>query len=128
MALAGPVDPKTGIMYSPPNLPMLDGVSFKSLLHGKVNTPIFVGNDATLAALGEYHYGAGAGAHTLVYLTVSTGIGGGIVVNGQPIWGAHGMAGELGHMTIDRHGAGCKCGHVGCPGVSRFGDGGSGQS
>ena len=114
LALAGPVDPKTGIMYSPPNLPMLDGVSFKSLLHGKVNAPIFVGNDATLAALGEYHYGAGAGAHTLVYLTVSTGIGGGIVVNGQPIWGAHGMAGELGHMTIDRHGAGCKCGHVGC--------------
>ena len=114
LALAGPVDPDTGIMYDPPNLPMLDGISFKTLLHGKVRAPIFVGNDATLAALGEYHYGSGAGAHTLVYLTVSTGIGGGVVVNGQPMWGAHGMAGELGHMTIDRYGDRCKCGHVGC--------------
>ena len=115
LGLAGPIDPETGIMYSPPNIPGLDGVSFKSLWKNKVKWPVLVGNDATLAALGEYRYGAGVGAHTLIYLTVSTGIGGGIVVNGRPLMGVHGMAGELGHMCIDRHGPLCKCGSTaGC--------------
>ena len=114
LGLAGPIDPETGIMYSPPNIPGLDGVSFKSLWGNRVEWPVLVGNDATLAALGEYRYGGGVGAHTLVYLTVSTGIGGGVVVNGRPLMGAYGMAGELGHMCIDRHGPLCKCGSTGC--------------
>ena len=114
MGLAGPVDPDTGVMYMPPNIPGLDGVSFKSLWEPQVELPIMVGNDATLAALGEYRYGAGVGARTLVYMTISTGIGGGIVVEGRPIWGANGMAGELGHMSIDVNGRRCKCGSVGC--------------
>jgi len=114
IAIAGPVDPETGIIYSPPHIPGLDGVSFKSLWGKRWDWPLLVGNDATLAALGEYHYGSGSGAHTLVYITISTGIGGGMVVNGRPLMGAHGMAGELGHMTVDRNGPRCKCGNIGC--------------
>ena len=114
LALAGPVDPQSGTMYRPPNIPSLDGVSFKQLLKGKVDCPVFVANDATLAALGEYRYGAGVGAHTLVYLTISTGIGGGVVIEGRPMMGAKGMAGELGHMSIAVGGPLCKCGNQGC--------------
>ena len=110
LGLAGPVDPETGIMYRPPNIPDLDGVSFKALWQGKLEWPVVTGNDATLAALGEYVYGASAGANTLVYITISTGIGAGIVIDGRPLWGAHGMAGEVGHMTIDWNGVPCKCG------------------
>ena len=114
MALASPVDPESGIMYNPPNLPALDGVSFKSIWEQKLDCPVMVGNDATLAALGEYRYGSGSGARTLVYMTISTGIGGGVVIDGRPLMGAYGMAGELGHMCVDRNGPRCKCGHVGC--------------
>ena len=114
MGVAGPVDVATGTMYNPPNIPVLDGVSFKSLWENRVSWPILVGNDATLAAMGEYHYGAGVGSRTLVYITISTGIGGGIVVDGRPLMGANGMAGELGHMSIDRNGPLCSCGHTGC--------------
>ena len=114
MALASPVDPETGIMYSPPNIPGLDGVSFKALWENRVQWPVLVGNDATLAALGEYRYGAGVGARTLVYITISTGIGGGIVIDGSPLMGANGMAGELGHMSINLEAPDCKCGHAGC--------------
>ena len=114
LGLAGPIDPDTGIMYDPPNIPALDGVSLKSLWEPRVEWPVLVGNDATLAALGEYRYGAGADARMLVYLTVSTGIGGGVVIDGRPMMGARGMAGELGHMTVDRNGPIDKCGNVGC--------------
>ena len=114
MAVASPVDPETGIIYSPPNIPGLDGVSLKSLWEKKLGWPILTGNDATLAALGEYRYGGGENARTLVYITISTGIGGGMVFDGRPVAGAYGMAGELGHMCIDRRGPRCKCGNVGC--------------
>ena len=114
MALAGPVDPETGIMYSPPNNPGLDGVSLKALWEKRVECPVLVGNDATLAALGTYRYGVGVGAHTLVYITISTGIGAGVVVDGRPMMGAHGMAAELGHMKVQKNGPMCQCGHEGC--------------
>ena len=114
IAVASPVDPKTGIMYAPPNLMNLDGVSFKKIWLDKGRWPVITGNDATLAALGEYTYGAGMGSKTLVYITQSTGIGGGIVADGRLIEGAYGMAGEIGHMCIDASGPLCKCGHRGC--------------
>ncbi len=114
LAVASPVDPDTGIMYAPPNLMNLDGVSFKKIWLDKGPWPVLTGNDATLAALGEYTYGAGKGSKTLVYITQSTGIGGGIVNDGRLVEGAHGMAGEIGHMCIDASGPLCKCGHRGC--------------
>ena len=114
LAVASPVDPETGIMYAPPNLMNLDGVSFKKIWLDKGSWPVLTGNDATLAALGEYTYGVGKGSKTLVYITQSTGIGGGIVDDGRLVEGSYGMAGEIGHMCIDASGPPCKCGHRGC--------------
>ena len=123
IAVAGPVDGETGTLYDPPNLPALDGVSLKARWEPLVGYPVWVGNDANLAALGEFHYGAGRDAasqgtppKTLVYVTVSTGIGGGVVNRGQVFLGASGLAAEIGHMTIDRSEPApqCKCGNRGC--------------
>ena len=123
IAVAGPVDAETGALFDPPNLRALDGVSLKTLWEGELGCPVYVGNDATLAALGEFHHGAGREAReqgaepkTLVYMTVSTGIGGGVVDGGQMFVGAGGLAGEVGHMTIDYTDAAppCLCGNSGC--------------
>lgn len=123
IAVAGPVDAETGTLYDPPNLKALDGVSLKSLWQRELGCPVYVGNDATLAALGEYHYGAGRESRehgsppkTLVYMTISTGIGGGVVDRGQMFLGARGLAGEVGHMTIDHtpSAPSCLCGSRGC--------------
>ena len=123
IAVAGPVDAETGTLYDPPNLPGLNGVSLKDRWEPLVGYPVWVGNDANLAALGEFHYGAGKDAtsqgtppRTLVYVTVSTGIGGGVVDRGQVFLGAGGLAAEIGHMTIDRSESApqCQCGNRGC--------------
>ena len=123
IAVAGPVDAETGTLYDPPNLPSLDGVSLKALWEPLLGYPVWVGNDANLAAMGEFHYGAGKDAasrgtppRTLVYVTVSTGIGGGVVNRGQVFLGASGLAAEIGHMTIDRSESApqCQCGSRGC--------------
>ena len=113
-SLASPVDPDTATMYNPPNLPGWDGFSPKSLLEETFHIPVWAANDATLGAIGEHAYGIGQGVTNLIYLTVSTGIGGGIIVDGNPILGARGFAGELGHISIDRNGPSCSCGNVGC--------------
>ena len=108
VAVAAPVDAETGTLHDPPNLPALNGVSLKSTWESSLGYPVLVGNDANLAALGEYHYGAGLEAgrqgnppRTLVYLTISTGIGGGVIDGGRMLLGAHGLAAEMGHMVID---------------------------
>jgi glucokinase len=76
--------------------------------------PVYIENDANAAALGEYLFGAGRGCGNMVYLTISTGIGGGIILNGQLFEGTSGTAGELGHMSIDWQGESCPCGNRGC--------------
>ena len=123
IAVAGPVDANTGTLRQPPNLPALDGVSLKARWETGLGLPVYVGNDADLAALGEYQYGAGLAARqqgqavsALVYVTVSTGIGGGVIDRGHLLLGTRGMAAEVGHMTIDRSpGApACACGGAGC--------------
>ncbi len=123
VAVAGPVDAETGTLYDPPNLPTLNGVSLKAQWEPVLGYPVHVGNDATLAALGEFHFGAGRQARdrgnppaTLVYVTVSTGIGGGVVYQGKPFLGAHGLAGEVGHQVIDTgpQAPACQCGGSGC--------------
>ena len=123
VAVAGPVDSDTGTLRQPPNLAALDGVSLKSAWESKLGFPVLVGNDATLAALGEYTYGAGLEArqfrpesNSLVYITVSTGIGGGVIDRGRLMQGAQGLAGEVGHMVIDRRPDApmCQCGNRGC--------------
>ena len=114
LALASPTDPESGVMYNPPNLPGWDRFSLKPIVEERLCLRCRVANDASLAALAEHVYGAGRGLRHLIYITVSTGIGGGIIVDGKPYSGAQGLAGEIGHMTIDRNGPRCRCGNLGC--------------
>ena len=124
IAAPGPLDNRTGIVYAPPNMPGWDRVPLRDIFEqhfspaSKVgdtsNLHIFVEHDANAAGLGEYLFGAGRGCSNIVYLTISTGIGGGVIVDGKIMEGANGTAGELGHMTIDRNGGRCRCGNYGC--------------
>ena len=114
VAMGSPVDPETGTLYNPPSLPGWDGFSPKAALEESLQLPVHIANDATLGAVGEYAYGVGQSVENLVYITVSTGIGGGVIVEGIPIYGMGGFAGELGHMSIDRNGILCNCGNTGC--------------
>jgi len=114
VATPGPVNSRTGVIYSPPNLPGWNSVPLRDLFRKYYNLPVFIENDANAAGLGEYMFGAGRGSRYIVYLTVSTGIGGGIILDGKIFEGASGIAGELGHMTIDMYGERCTCGNIGC--------------
>lgn len=122
IALAGSIDAATGTLLSSPNLPALNGAALPDLWSPMLGAPVWVGNDANLAALGEYYYGAGraspaqAAARTLAYVTFSTGVGAGIVDGGKVFIGAMGAAGEVGHMAIDGRADApvCACGNRGC--------------
>lgn len=119
----GPLDPKTGVLYSPPNLPGWERVPLRDILSERLavrlgrSVRVEAENDANAAALGEYRFGVRRQHPTLrhmVYITVSTGIGGGLIADGRIFEGAHGMAAEIGHMTVDMHGPRCNCGNIGC--------------
>ncbi len=123
IAVAGPVDPESGILYQPPNLMALDGISLKRIWQDQYGLPVVLGNDANLAALGEFHFGAGRDAtqaghppRSLFYVTVSTGIGGGAIEGGSLLVGANGLTAEVGHTTVDTSEAAprCQCGKQGC--------------
>jgi glucokinase len=114
IAVAGLVTPATGVLLTSPNLLSWYNTPLKDMFEKELQLPVWVGNDANLAALGEHRFGAGAGSDDLIYITVSTGIGGGVITGGKLLTGASGFAGELGHMTIDLNGPRCKCGNVGC--------------
>ena len=122
-AVAGPVEPTTGTFFQPPNLMVLNGVSFKALWEEAFGVPVWVGNDANLAALGEHYFGAGKESadkgrpvKTLFYVTVSTGVGGGVVDKGSVFLGANGLTAEIGHTLVDTSEAAleCQCGRKGC--------------
>jgi glucokinase len=110
----GPLDHETGVVFAPPNLAGWETVPLRSMLEPRLERPVFVGNDANVAALAERRYGAGKGSDHVIYLTISTGIGGGIVTHGRLLLGATGTAGEVGHITIDVNGPRCACGNIGC--------------
>lgn len=114
MALAGPVDPVAGTVHNPPNLPTWDGTSPTRDLAANAGLPAWVHNDASLAALGEYVYGMGRHTRSLVMVTVGTGVGGGMVLDGRLYGGARGFAGEIGHMVVEPSGPPCPCGGCGC--------------
>ena len=114
IAAAGAIDSEKGIVTDSPNLPGWHNIPLKNEIEKATGVKTFVINDATAAALGEHRFGAGRGVNNLIYLTVSTGIGGGIIIDGKLYSGVSGSAGELGHMTIDLNGPRCACGNVGC--------------
>ena len=111
---AGPVDRRQGMVFNPPNLPGWVRVPLAERLQAGLGLPIVLENDANAAALGEFRYGAGKGARSLVYYTVSTGIGGGIVLDGRLWHGLADAAGEIGHVTVRPDGPLCGCGNRGC--------------
>ena len=110
----GPLDPWRGVILEAPNLPGMANFAMKEALENAFHVPAFVGNDANMAALGEHRYGAGRGVPHMVYMTISTGIGGGIIVDGKLALGWRGFAGEVGHQTLEARGPRCNCGNVGC--------------
>lgn len=113
VAAPGPLDPFQGVLFSAPNIPGWVNLPLPKMMEECFSRPVVMGNDANLAALGEWKYGAGKGHHNLVYLTVSTGIGGGVIVNDQMLLGTRGLAAELGHITVVPDGPMCGCGQKG---------------
>jgi glucokinase len=111
---AGPVDIRAGMVFNPPNLPGWTEVALVKHIEDALSLPAVLENDANAAGLGEFYYGAGRGARSLVYLTVSTGIGGGIILDGKVWHGLKDAAGEVGHMTVVPDGPICGCGNRGC--------------
>ena len=114
IAIAGLVNPVTGILLTSPNLLSWYNTPLKDIFEQELQLPVSIGNDANLAVLGEHRYGAGNGSEDIIYLTVSTGIGGGVITGGKLLLGSTGFAAELGHMTIDINGPRCTCGNIGC--------------
>lgn len=109
----GPLDRKTGTVINTPNLGWRN-FPLRDLMSNALHLPCTLDNDANCATYGEWWMGAGRGTQTLVGLTLGTGIGGGIVLNGEIFHGCSDVAGEIGHMTIDSNGRRCKCGNYGC--------------
>jgi glucokinase len=115
IACAGGIDTDRGVVVTPsPHMPGWVEIPLAAIIQKKFAIDTFLINDASAAALGEHHYGAGKGVNNLVLLTLGTGIGGGIIADGKLYLGAVGGAGELGHMTIDVNGPKCGCGNTGC--------------
>ncbi len=110
----GPIDIQRGVLVNPPNLPRWHNVPLAEKVGEALGCPVHLDNDANLAALGEFHQGAGRGTRVMVYMTWSTGIGGGVVIDGRLFSGAHGSACEIGHTIIDPDGPLDSCGQRGC--------------
>jgi glucokinase len=114
VAAPGPIDSRSGVVTAPPNLPGWHNVPLASLFHDEFDLPAYLENDANAAALGEHRFGSGRGYNHMVYVTVSTGIGGGFIFDGRLYTGATGGAAEVGHMTLVPEGPLCSCGNRGC--------------
>jgi glucokinase len=114
VAAPGPQDRERGALLGPPNLPGWDDVPLRDALRDALGVPVRLENDASAAALAEWRYGAGRGFDDVVYLSMSTGVGGGLVLGGRLYTGSSGRAGELGHVPVEWDGEPCRCGQRGC--------------
>lgn len=110
----GPLDHQSGTLLDPPNLTGWRNVPLRQMLADRLRLPVTLEHDAKAAALGEFYYGAGQGEENMVYIVLGTGVGAAIIANGQLYRGMHNASGEMGHITIDRHGEPCHCGSRGC--------------
>ncbi len=113
VASPGPLDPESGVVFSAPNIPGWENFPLRDELIKRFGVPTLINNDASLAALGEWHFGAGKGHHHVLYITISTGIGGGVISEDHLLKGVHGLATEVGHVTILPDGPLCSCGQRG---------------
>ncbi len=114
VSVPGPLDREAGQVLNPPNLPGWDRAPVRDALQTALGRPVYLENDANAAALAEWHFGAGRGTRDLVYLSMSTGIGGGLVLGGRLHRGVASSAGEVGHVPIVWDGEPCACGLRGC--------------
>ena len=114
IGIPGPLDFATGKTIFPPIMPGWHGVPIRDHLRERLGKPVHVDNDANLGAIGEYWWGAGRGARNLAFIKVGTGIGCGLILDGQVYRGDTGSAGEIGHTVIDEDGPPCRCGSSGC--------------
>ena len=113
VAVPGWVSPQQGVIYQAPNIPGWEKLALVRILENQFGVKVKLGNDANMAVVGEWIYGAGQGHHNLIYMTISTGIGGGVICDDRLLLGTHGLAAELGHVTILPDGPMCGCGHRG---------------
>lgn len=110
----GLIDSNGKIVGEAVNIPGWRDVDLQGIVTEREHTPVLVENDVTLTALGEFEYGAGKKADNLVCISIGTGVGGGIVINGELYSGGFGFAAEIGHMIVEPGGIGCDCGQSGC--------------
>ncbi len=111
----GAVDSDNAVVLQAPNLPSLVNFALKTELEKRLGWPVFLENDANAAAVGEMWMGAARGCSDVVSITLGTGVGGGVILDGKLWRGSHGSAGEIGHTTVDPFsGLKCKCGNTGC--------------
>ncbi len=114
MGIPGVIDFRRGVISTSPNLPGWENIPIRKMLSRRVGMPLYLENDANAAALGEKWMGAAKDVQDFCFITLGTGVGGGLVLDGKIWHGADGMAGEVGHMTIDPDGPRCRCGNRGC--------------
>jgi glucokinase len=110
----GALDAEAGVLLQPPNLPSWDRAPVRAVLGAALGRPLGLENDANAAALAEWRFGAGRGARDMVLLTMSTGVGGGLVLGGRLHRGLFSAAGEVGHIPVEWDGEPCACGQRGC--------------
>jgi glucokinase len=109
----GPLDTRRGVVLLTPNLGWVD-MPLRQIIHDRLGLPAALDNDANCAVLGEWWVGAARGSRHAIGITIGTGIGGGLILDGRLYHGASDVAGEIGHTTIDTEGRRCKCGNYGC--------------
>lgn len=114
IGVAGQIDKANGVVHNSPNLPDWHDVPLRSMIKEALNLPVIVNNDVRIITWGEWRHGAGKGQSDLVCVFVGTGVGGGVVSNGQLMEGCCNTAGELGHLTIVAGGRKCHCPNEGC--------------
>ena len=114
LGLPGPIDVKKGVVHFFPNIPGFTDVPLKAILQRRLQLPVFLDNDANLMCLAEYRKGAAAGARNAVCITLGTGVGGGIIIEGRLYRGSSFAAGEIGHVPLNETGWKCNCSGVAC--------------
>ncbi len=114
ISIGGPLDHAAGMVLNFPHLPGWKNIPLAERIGSALGVPARLDNDANLGALAEHRWGAGRGCDDMVYLTLSTGIGGGVIVNGRLLHGVGSGAGEVGHITVQTDGPRCACGNPGC--------------
>lgn len=114
VSCGGPLDSATGTVYAPPNLPAWEAVPLRGLLEAEFGLPTRLENDANATALAEHRWGAGQGCRDMAFLTMGTGIGAGLILDGKLYRGRRDLAGEVGHAVVLPNGPPCPCGKRGC--------------